>query len=84
MPLDARAVAPSEQAAATVPVTPPPAKIDVKGMNFYYGANRVLENINVKFDRPGGEKLQVGKVDNFQVKNVVVNGKPFTVPGARP
>jgi phosphate transport system ATP-binding protein len=48
MPVDARAVAPSEQAAATVPVTPPPAKIDVKGMNFYYGANRALENINLK------------------------------------
>src|SRR6188474_2311690 len=48
MPLDARAVAPSEQAAATVPVTPPPAKIDVKGMNFYYGANRALDDINLK------------------------------------
>jgi len=48
MPVDARAVAPSEQVAATVPVTPPPAKIDVKGMNFYYGANRALENINLK------------------------------------
>jgi len=48
MPVDARAVAPSEQAAATVPVTPPPAKIDVKGMNFYYGASRALENINLK------------------------------------
>jgi phosphate transport system ATP-binding protein len=48
MPVDARAVAPSEQAAATVPVTPPPAKIDVKGMNFYYGANRALDDINLK------------------------------------
>jgi len=33
---------------ATVPATPPPAKIDVKGMNFYYGANRALEDINLK------------------------------------
>jgi phosphate transport system ATP-binding protein len=49
MPLDARAVAPSEQAAAPpVPLTPPPAKIDVKGMNFYYGANRALQDINIK------------------------------------
>jgi phosphate transport system ATP-binding protein len=49
MPLDARALAPpSEQAAATVPATPPSAKIDVKGMNFYYGANRALEDINLK------------------------------------
>jgi len=49
MPLDARALAPpSEQAVATVPATPPPAKIDVKGMNFYYGANRALEDINLK------------------------------------
>jgi phosphate transport system ATP-binding protein len=49
MPVDARAVAPSEQAAAPpVPHTPPPAKIDVKGMNFYYGANRALQDINIK------------------------------------
>jgi phosphate transport system ATP-binding protein len=49
VPLDARAVAPSEQAAAPpVPLTPPPAKIDVKGMNFYYGANRALQDINLK------------------------------------
>jgi len=49
MPLDARAVAPSEQAAAPpVALTPPPAKIDVKGMNFYYGTNRALEAINLK------------------------------------
>lgn len=43
-----------------------------------------LENINVKFDRPGGEKLQVGKVDNFQVKNVVVNGQAYTPVAAAP
>ena len=49
MPLDARAVAPSEQAAAPpVALTPPPAKIDVKGMNFYYGSNRALQDINLK------------------------------------
>jgi phosphate transport system ATP-binding protein len=49
MPLDARALAPSEEAAAPpVALTPPPAKIDVKGMNFYYGANRALQDINLK------------------------------------
>ena len=49
MLLDARAVAPSEQAGAPpAPLAPPPAKIDVKGMNFYYGANRALEDINLK------------------------------------
>jgi phosphate transport system ATP-binding protein len=49
MPLDARAVAPSEEATAPpVALTPPPAKIDVKGMNFYYGANRALQDINLK------------------------------------
>ena len=48
MPLDARFVAPSEQAAAPLThLTPRPAKIDVKGMNFYYGANRALEDINL-------------------------------------
>ena len=46
MLLDARAVAPSEQAAGPpTPLTPPAAKIDVKGMNFYYGAKRALEDI---------------------------------------
>jgi phosphate transport system ATP-binding protein len=49
MPVDARVVAPSDQAAAAPPpLTPPPAKIDVKGMNIYYGANRALEDINLK------------------------------------
>ena len=45
----------------TVPTSPPDAsppaptaaparpKIDVSGMNFYYGANRVLHNITVQF-----------------------------------
>ena len=48
MLLDARVVAPSEQAAGPpTPLTPPAAKIDVKGMNFYYGANRALEDINL-------------------------------------
>jgi phosphate transport system ATP-binding protein len=47
MLLDARAVAPSEPAAPPTPLAPPPAKIDVKGMNFYYGANRALEDINL-------------------------------------
>jgi phosphate transport system ATP-binding protein len=51
MPLDARAVVPADQAPAPVstPVPQPPAKIDVAGMNFYYGAHRVLEEITAKF-----------------------------------
>jgi phosphate transport system ATP-binding protein len=49
MLLGARPVASSEQAAAPhTPIAPPPAKIDVKGMNFYYGANRALDSINLK------------------------------------
>jgi phosphate transport system ATP-binding protein len=42
MPFDTRAVAPAEAGA-------PAAKIDIAGMNFYYGAHRVLEQITVKF-----------------------------------
>src|SRR5688572_29083948 len=48
MLLDARPFAPSGQAAGPpASVAPTPAKIAVKGMNFYYGANRALENINL-------------------------------------
>src|SRR4029077_20755521 len=51
MPLDARALAvpePASPAAPPSPVAVSPAKIDVSRMNFYYGSNRVLEQINVK------------------------------------
>jgi phosphate transport system ATP-binding protein len=50
MPLDARVLAPP--AGSVTPSSapaPPPAKIDVRGMNFYYGANRVLDAITVAF-----------------------------------
>ena len=50
MLLDARAPAVPEHASTTPP--PPgsvaPVKIDVSRMNFYYGAHRVLDQINVK------------------------------------
>src|SRR6202158_2343486 len=46
MLLDARAALPSEHA-SPVPVALPPAKIEVAGLNFYYGAHRVLEQINL-------------------------------------
>jgi phosphate transport system ATP-binding protein len=46
MLLDARAAASSERA-NPVPVAMPPAKIEVAGLNFYYGAHRVLEQINL-------------------------------------
>jgi phosphate transport system ATP-binding protein len=49
MPLDARAVAPTEQLPPPAPNPAPPAKIDVRHMNFYYGMNRVLHDISVKF-----------------------------------
>ena len=49
MLLDARAVASSEQASAPpTPMTPPPAKIDVKGMNFYYGTQKALDDIDLQ------------------------------------
>jgi phosphate transport system ATP-binding protein len=50
MPLDGRALAIPEPAspAQPAPVAVTPAKIDVSRMNFYYGAHRVLEQINVK------------------------------------
>ena len=44
---EARALAAQESVPA--PVTAPPAKIDVAGMNFYYGSHRVLDGITVKF-----------------------------------
>jgi phosphate transport system ATP-binding protein len=46
------AAATAEPGAARLPplaASPPPAaKIEVEGMNFYYGANRVLESINLQ------------------------------------
>jgi phosphate transport system ATP-binding protein len=49
MQLDAPAVPRPVPAASPVPTGPPrPVKIDVTGMNFYYGLNRVLEQINLK------------------------------------
>jgi len=48
MLLDARAGAMRESAQPAAPATALPAKIDVAGMNFYYGANRVLHEITVK------------------------------------
>ena len=49
MPLDATAVPRPVPATSPVPAgAPRPAKIDVTGMNFYYGLNRVLDAINLK------------------------------------
>jgi phosphate transport system ATP-binding protein len=50
MPLDAQTLAPRPgQGSAPTPAAPPkPPKIDVSGMNFYYGMNRVLDNIDLK------------------------------------
>ena len=49
MPLDATAVPRPVPATSPVPAGAPlPAKIDVTGMNFYYGLNRVLDAINLK------------------------------------
>jgi len=50
MPLDARAIAVPDTASPSqpTPVSVAPVKIDVSRMNFYYGANRVLDQINVK------------------------------------
>jgi phosphate transport system ATP-binding protein len=49
MPLDAQTLAPRPgQGSAPNPAAPPkPPKIDVSGMNFYYGMNRVLDNIDL-------------------------------------
>jgi phosphate transport system ATP-binding protein len=53
MPLDARVLVPASPVTAAtsapVPAPTPLPKIDVTGMNFYYGANRVLDQITVKF-----------------------------------
>jgi phosphate transport system ATP-binding protein len=49
MPLDATAVPRPVPATSPVPTgAPRPAKIDVTGMNFYYGLNRVLDAIHLK------------------------------------
>jgi len=49
MPLDVTAVPRPVPATSPVPAgAPRPAKIDVTGMNFYYGLNRVLDAINLK------------------------------------
>jgi phosphate transport system ATP-binding protein len=48
MLLDTRAVAPAQPAVTPAPANPLPAKIDVNGMNFYYGENRVLHGIDLK------------------------------------
>jgi len=43
-----RAVPSAEQPTSSAPAPPVPPKIDVSGMNFYYGTNRVLDQIFVK------------------------------------
>ena len=49
MQLDAPAVPrPVPAASSAAAGAPRPAKIDVTGMNFYYGLNRVLDSINLK------------------------------------
>jgi phosphate transport system ATP-binding protein len=49
MLLHAQAVAASDRTASPPTTSAPPrAKIDVSGMNFYYGAHRVLEQIDLK------------------------------------
>ena len=49
MLLETRAVAPAEPTITPVSVTPPSTtKIDVAGMNFYYGTNQVLHGVNLK------------------------------------
>jgi phosphate transport system ATP-binding protein len=48
MPVDARAIAPAEEPAPPPAATPAPVKIDVTGMNFYYGTNKVLDGITLK------------------------------------
>jgi phosphate transport system ATP-binding protein len=49
-------VAPTQEPEATAQAT---AKIDVSGMNFYYGSRRVLEGINVKI-RPNEVTALIG------------------------
>src|SRR5215831_16797519 len=49
MLMDARASAVPEHASSSIsPAGSVPAKIDVSRMNFYYGANRVLEQITLR------------------------------------
>ena len=50
MPANARVpvVGPTATVQSPVPQASVPPKIDVSGMNFYYGAHRVLEQINLK------------------------------------
>ena len=52
MPVPARVEVPAQPVAPVAPVAPaaaPAPKIAVNGMNFYYGAHRVLEQITVSF-----------------------------------
>jgi phosphate transport system ATP-binding protein len=48
MLLDARPVASPEPTSTPSPSPTPPVKIDVSGMDFYYGTNQVLHQINLK------------------------------------
>jgi phosphate transport system regulatory protein PhoU len=48
MLLDTRAPTSTKASAVQTPAGVPPAKIDVSGMNFYYGVHRVLEQIGVR------------------------------------
>jgi phosphate transport system ATP-binding protein len=47
MPLDARVVVTPPPQTAPSAAQSPPSKIAVRDMNFYYGTNRVLEQINI-------------------------------------
>jgi phosphate transport system ATP-binding protein len=48
MLLETRAAAPVQPPVTPPLTTPGPAKIDVSGLNFYYGTNRVLHEINLQ------------------------------------
>ena len=50
---------PQVKAPVPEPATPATAKIDVSGLNFYYGERRVLEHINVKI-RPNEVTALIG------------------------
>jgi phosphate transport system ATP-binding protein len=54
-----RAHPPQSAVGAIDPVAQAPAKIDVSGLNFYYGERRVLENIHVKI-RPNEVTALIG------------------------